>query len=265
VKVELEHTYRVDFEYGELVESDATKLLTSFRCEEVAFVVDGVLRQSTLSKELWAIKKRRCNVLFLREPTCRYGHPVEREKVVDKILKNPYRGHDLMQLTTAEMGRPLYCSLGVQGPEETRPSPSIPYTCLQAQVWSSPTTRDLRFDAGYCRIDSTLGDGLPFQPPLPKPPADCLKNALLERTTVSFKKQSSLESIICNASKWGQEWDRKKKWQCDCHTIRHHLGANISPTMATAIPAWWTVLTRLRVFCLLRLKMSPILRGKLSP
>ena len=32
-----------------------------------------------------------------------------------------------------------------------------------------------------------------------------IKNTLLQRTTVSFKKQSSLESIICNASKWGQE------------------------------------------------------------
>jgi hypothetical protein len=50
-----------------------------------------------LSKALWAIKKRRCNVLFLREPTCRYGHPVEREKVIEKILKNPYR--DLENLT----------------------------------------------------------------------------------------------------------------------------------------------------------------------
>jgi len=79
-------TYRVDFEYGEEIVLDATKLLTSFRCEEVAFVVDGALRQSTLSKALWAIKKRRCNVLFLRDPSYRFGHPEERDKVIDKIL-----------------------------------------------------------------------------------------------------------------------------------------------------------------------------------
>jgi hypothetical protein len=63
-----------------------------------------------------------------------------------------------------------------------------------------------------------------------------VKNALLDRTTVSFKKQSSLGSVICNASKWGQEWDRKKKWQCDCHKIRHHLGANISTYKERPLP-----------------------------
>jgi len=86
-----------------LIELDATKLLKSFRCEDVAFVVDGILTQSTLSKALWAIKKRRCNALFLRDPAYRFGHPQKREITIEKILRNPYRGQDLMELTMAEM------------------------------------------------------------------------------------------------------------------------------------------------------------------
>ena len=221
-------TYRVDFEYGELVELDATKLLTSFRCEEVAFVVDGVLRQSTLSKALWAIKKRRCNVLFLREPTCRYGHPVEREKVIEKILKNPYRGQDLMQLTTAEMVD-LYTAVSASKDPKKRGLAlrSLTLACKRkygvhphpAIYFSMPATAGLTRRSVMDFLSNLLS---PSRLPI------AVKNALLERTTVSFKKQSSLESIICNASKWGQEWDRKKKWQCDCHKIRHHLGANIS-------------------------------------